>query len=260
LCNPLTKLFKQRLGKKQTMHNTQRILHGTVRSNSAGFTLIELLVVIAVIATLAALLFPVFAQARESARKTSCLSNQKQLGTAMQMYVQDYDEQLPNAIHGPAGVSLPGGWVYFTAFPTNETARSFDVKQGSLYPYVKNVQIYVCPSDGQGKAAGNSYAVNSCVFTYGIPLAVGKSLAAFDNTASWALLTEEAIGRGDGTGAFLRTNSTDDGYLAFRLNFLSTRHQQGATFLFLDGHSKWHRPEQALTAKLMTGGENDTCQ
>src|SRR5881296_1738464 len=61
----------------------------------AGFTLIELLVVIAIIAILAAILFPVFAQAREKARQTACLSNEKQMGTAVQMYAQDYDEGLP---------------------------------------------------------------------------------------------------------------------------------------------------------------------
>ena len=66
-------------------------------SRSSGFTLIELLVVIAIIAILAAILFPVFAQAREKARQTSCLSNQKQIGTAALMYVQDYDETFPMA-------------------------------------------------------------------------------------------------------------------------------------------------------------------
>src|SRR5947199_9893970 len=66
------------------------------RTKPPGFTLIELLVVIAIIAILAAILFPVFAQAREKARQTTCLSNQKQLGTAMSMYLQDYDERFPN--------------------------------------------------------------------------------------------------------------------------------------------------------------------
>src|SRR6266571_1468950 len=66
------------------------------RSQPSGFTLIELLVVIAIIAILAAILFPVFALAREKARSATCLSNQKQLGTAMSMYVQDYDERFPN--------------------------------------------------------------------------------------------------------------------------------------------------------------------
>ena len=176
------------------------------------------------------------------------------------MYVQDYDEQLPNAINGWAGVNQPGGWVYYSAFPTSETPKSYDVTRGSLFSYVKNAQVYVCPSDAQGKAAGNSYAVNSCAFTMNIPLAVGKSLAALESTASWALLTEEAIGRGDDSGAFLRTNSTDDGFLLYGFNFLSTRHQQGSNYLFVDGHSKWYRPEQAFAAKLLTGGDSNTCR
>jgi prepilin-type N-terminal cleavage/methylation domain-containing protein/prepilin-type processing-associated H-X9-DG protein len=85
-----------------------------------GFTLIELLVVIAIIAILAAILFPVFAQAREKARALSCLSNVKQVGTAFYMYVQDYDETTP---------SLGSGW-------------DFEYK---LMPYVKNGQLFFCP-------------------------------------------------------------------------------------------------------------------
>jgi prepilin-type N-terminal cleavage/methylation domain-containing protein/prepilin-type processing-associated H-X9-DG protein len=226
----------------------------------AGFTLIELLVVIAVIAILAALLFPVFAQAREIARRSGCLSNMKQLGTAVTMYTQDCDEQLPNAMNGFPGVNQPGGWMYYTAFPANETPRSFEAQHGSIYPYVRNDQVFVCPSDAQGRAAGNSYAVNSCAFAMNVPLATGKSLAAFGDTASWALVTEEAIGLGDDTGAFLRTNSTDDGYLNYGMNFLSTRHQEGSNFTFVDGHAKWYRPGRAFAGKLLTGGESDTCQ
>ena len=134
----------------------------------AAFTLIELLVVIAIIGLLAALLFPVFARARESARQANCLSNQKQIGTAFTLYTQDYDETLPNATDGPAGAGQPGGWVYFSRFPTNNPTsgpNAFDVRQGSLFSYIKNTQVYVCPSDGQGKLSGDSYAANSCVFT-----------------------------------------------------------------------------------------------
>lgn len=91
-----------------------------------GFTLIELLVVIAIIAILAAILFPVFAQAREKARGTSCLSNSKQIGLAVVMYVQDYDETYP--------IACPNDWWYY-------------IWTINVQPYIKNVQVFKCPSD-----------------------------------------------------------------------------------------------------------------
>src|SRR5918911_4588972 len=104
-----------------------------------GFTLIELLVVIAIIAILAAILFPVFAQARAKARGISCLSNVKQVGTAFHMYVQDYDETTPNMWGGsgtcqPTGANCSQEWWY------------------GLYPYTKNVQLVYCPDRTDGTA------------------------------------------------------------------------------------------------------------
>ncbi|GIV21100.1 MAG: hypothetical protein KatS3mg023_2851 [Armatimonadota bacterium] len=103
-----------------------------------AFTLIELLVVIAIIAILAAILFPVFAQARDKARQASCLSNVKQIGTAMMMYAQDYDEVLPRNAYADAPRVLEG-----EHFTNCSTPRWMDVIQ----PYVKNLQIFNCPSD-----------------------------------------------------------------------------------------------------------------
>lgn len=106
-------------------------------SKTRGFTLIELLVVIAIIAILAAILFPVFAQAREKARQTSCLSNLKQMGTGLMMYAQDYDESyvinnwavpLPYHPNGAVSGDRHGVWAKL------------------LQPYLKNVQIFSCPS------------------------------------------------------------------------------------------------------------------
>jgi prepilin-type N-terminal cleavage/methylation domain-containing protein/prepilin-type processing-associated H-X9-DG protein len=100
-----------------------------------GFTLIELLVVIAIIAILAAILFPVFAQAREKARQTSCLSNTKQMGLGIMMYIQDYDETFPPAYYYNA---VTGG---------NLDATGIQHWSGFTQPYVKNAGIFVCPSD-----------------------------------------------------------------------------------------------------------------
>ena len=112
-------------------------------SKRRGFTLIELLVVIAIIAILAAILFPVFARAREKARQTSCLSNLKQLGLGLQMYAQDYDGMIfaNCACPGPPLVSR-------YQHEGNAVALSY------VYPYVKNDQIYHCPSVDQHSCNG----------------------------------------------------------------------------------------------------------
>ncbi len=108
------------------------------RSNSAklGFTLIELLVVIAIIAILAAILFPVFATAREKARQTSCSSNLKQLGLAYLQYVQDYDEYFPSA----SSITWSSGGSIVT--PVNGSGWATQI-----YPYVKTPALYLCPDD-----------------------------------------------------------------------------------------------------------------
>src|SRR5258708_4229781 len=138
-----------------------------------AFTLIELLVVIAIIAILAAILFPVFAQARAKARQTSCLSNMKQIGTGLYMYVQDYDETLAGNDTNAEGYNLSLGFL--TPFNANiqYTRRNW---ARDVQPYIKNLQIYLCPqsvprSSFQGgnppynettaKGGGNtSYALN----------------------------------------------------------------------------------------------------
>ena len=123
------------------------------RRSDRGFTLIELLVVIAIIAILAAILFPVFAKAREQARKTTCLSNLKQIGTAFQMYVQDYDEQFPWLMQDgrtnddTTGLSkgLPAGPP---VWQVDLEAKRGLFMEYNLQPYVKNNQLFVCPTLG----------------------------------------------------------------------------------------------------------------
>jgi prepilin-type N-terminal cleavage/methylation domain-containing protein/prepilin-type processing-associated H-X9-DG protein len=236
-----------------------------------AFTLIELLVVIAVIAILAALLFPVFSRARESGRRTGCLSNEKQLTNAVLMYTSDYDETLPSATDGPSTPGLSGGWLLFNHFPANEAAVSnaYDVTRGGIYPYVKNSQVYICPTDSEGRRSGNSYAMNSCILNGRVPdpnfqrLKTGKVLAAFDNSASWMLFAEEASPLFDGgeIEQQLRQRSTDDGYMLYSMNRFTTRHFEGSNITFLDGHAKGLRTEKIVADKLQYGGGagNDTC-
>ncbi len=138
-------------------------------SQRRGFTLIELLVVIAIIAILAAILFPVFAQAREAARKTQCTSNMKQAATATMMYVQDFDECFPTTYHVQTGGTPPQYRWYDRGGTPIQNAHN------KVQPYVKNLQVFICPSDqnpsgksitaryGGNDQPGTSYAYN-CQF------------------------------------------------------------------------------------------------
>jgi prepilin-type N-terminal cleavage/methylation domain-containing protein/prepilin-type processing-associated H-X9-DG protein len=158
-----------------------------------GFTLIELLVVIAIIAILAAILFPVFAQAREKARQTSCESNLKQIGLSIKMYVQDFDE------------TWPSGQIYQNDNTSNGQQASSGLNFGYngwvanvIRPYVKNESIYTCPSNvnpygwvdswAQTGSATSSYAYNYATLN-GIKEALfaseSSALVAQDSYTNW---------------------------------------------------------------------------
>lgn len=183
-----------------------------------GFTLIELLVVIAIIAILAAILFPVFARAREAARQSSCLSNLKQLGSGTMMYIQDYDETNLRA-NNIASYSLPNGtlststnclWMY------------------QLYPYVKNAQVYSCPSDAAAKFSSTAYTGTlgyGFNDNYGIG---GLALAAFQRPAETLIFAD--------TNYYLvdwDTSATSDNHTP-----VLPRHNGGANTVMYDGHAK----------------------
>jgi prepilin-type N-terminal cleavage/methylation domain-containing protein len=209
-----------------------------------AFTLIELLVVIAIIAILAAVLFPVFARAREKARQSACLSNLKQMGVAIQMYTQDYDERVPMSADQLAQ-NAGDGWLSFWF--------------GKIQPYVKNQGIFNCPSSDifKGNFASNTtyeYGANSCVmvgwrtFGWDSQNSICKGfdqgtlrLAEADEPSRVALLSDTAAWAGtpprlQGTHHFQCWSGT------------SRVHSTGITLTFLDGHAKWSKRDSAITA------------
>ena len=171
------------------MHNTNTNKPKPCKPSQA-FTLIELLVVIAIIAILAAILFPVFQKVRENARRTSCLSNEKQLGLAFVQYTQDYDELYPSGVVAGTGVKSTGqGWG------------------GQLYTYVKSTGVYKCPDDSTAVQANGGYPANPVSYAYNANAVVrgsGAALSQFNAPASTVLLCEVF-------GAPVRVDQSDEG-------------------------------------------------
>ncbi|MES2465032.1 MAG: DUF1559 domain-containing protein [Armatimonadota bacterium] len=214
-------------------------------SKRSAFTLIELLVVIAIIAILAAILFPVFAQAREKARQTACLSNLKQLGTAFMMYVQDADETFPLQSTDPFGV-----------YPYNDDARKALGQPTvpswfmGVQPYVKNYGILVCPSTAEHPQlfvtnppyANTSYTYNgllgSILPTDAIPNPPPiASIAEVARPAETVMNQDQALtwGRSQpgprwNAGNWCNVNSGES---------LTNIHSAGMNINYVDGHAKW---------------------
>ena len=216
-----------------------RVLTGRKKRGGAsrrGFTLIELLVVIAIIAILAAILFPVFARARESARKASCMSNLKQIGLAALQYSQDYDERVM-----PLGYIYGGKTYYWWG---SVKAGVLNESESMLQPYMKNTQIQACPSfDNTSRTVIGltGYAYND---TYLHPSwfagSPSASLAEIQEPARTVMLADSArISFMDGktleANTFLTPPSQD--YAAFH-----ARHNETGNVLWCDGHVKARKP------------------
>jgi prepilin-type N-terminal cleavage/methylation domain-containing protein/prepilin-type processing-associated H-X9-DG protein len=214
---------------------------GTTR----GFTLIELLVVIAIIAIFAAILFPVFTQARRKARQAVCLSNMKQIGTALMMYVQDYDETLPlNDLVGN-GLGPLNGW---------RDPRAGDSWCSGIFPYVKNLQIFVCPEAGEitdptnpfrAPATSEDGAV-SYMMNY---ITRGRSLAAIPATADLIFLHEGDVRSRVAHCRPRPVTPSSRMYVQINAPFYNSRHNDGAQLLFCDGHAKWRMKTAILVAE-----------
>ena len=217
--------------------------HSTMKRfnyKNSAFTLIELLVVIAIIAILAAILFPVFARARENARRSSCQSNEKQISLGVLQYTQDYDERLPYAINN--GFALGQNNRYW-----------WHVVQ----PYVKSFQIFKCPSNADSRIVGatdpfTSVAVDAQAFSaycanYGIIVTDNGNASANPSMALASIVSPaERIYFGDATGVNIAaspwtvgTPNTPPGNWD---RVATTLHLEGANYAFADGHVKWLKP------------------
>ncbi len=209
-----------------------------MRRGKTGFTLIELLVVIAIIAILAAILFPVFARAREKARQTSCLSNVKQLMLGVMMYAQDYDETLVSQGYDVNGNNALDAGDY--------TWRS------AVLPYIKNSQIVQCPSKrmagtvfngGMDYSALGGYGVNAVHWAAGGPTPPpGQAIGSVQYPASCIFLGET-----DGSEAFANASGANTHGGAWG-DAGATRHNGGANYGFCDGHAKWLSPNNVSCA------------
>ena len=201
-----------------------------------GFTLIELLVVIAIISILAAILFPVFARARENARRSSCQSNLKQLALGVMQYTQDYDERFPLTYVSstpPYSASNPRGWA------------------DAVQSYVKSLQIFQCPSE---RNAPNSDPTSSGYTDYSVNMMLSSDVGGnFMNGRALADFTVMHLddysfnARSFNWGCKLATACTTAG-LATLDTAVSTRHLEGQNFSFCDGHVKWFRSGDATSS------------
>jgi prepilin-type N-terminal cleavage/methylation domain-containing protein/prepilin-type processing-associated H-X9-DG protein len=244
-----------------------------MKPSSRAFTLIELLVVIAIIAILAAILFPVFAQAKESAKKSVCLSNMKQLGLGFKMYITDNEDRFPK-------IDWNDGRPYDAALPDGRTFRGW---AGTwvlyVYPYVKNQGVYVCPTDAHPKnpawAPQDDGKVNPYQNDWGKPFpmsyginhdltwrdsALSETAIAYPgNTYAIAdIITNHVIGFGSWWDGLYKPSTfnrvilskgnqcadviDEGGVVRLRAGAKPepcTRHSNGQTFAFTDGHAKW---------------------
>lgn len=234
-----------------------------------GFTLIELLVVIAIISILASILFPVFARARESARRASCLSNMKQIGLGMMMYVQDNDGKL--TFYSMGGNQRPGPENGNEWYPSSTSTYWF--WPNSIYPYVKSVQVFICPSSPNAgvdygapatqygpytRHYGVNLGQNYNLFDQGTWVHKGRLLASVKSPAKTYMVMDSSYY----TVSATTSKPTNTNYYlpgactfyppdkTFPSDCWEGRHFDGNNVAFVDGHVKWVKTATLISEAL----------
>jgi prepilin-type N-terminal cleavage/methylation domain-containing protein/prepilin-type processing-associated H-X9-DG protein len=226
-------------------------------AKKGGFTLIELLVVIAIIALLAAILFPVFARARDNARRSTCISNIKQVGLGILQYCQDNDERYPPSVTGwPAGAPGNDGKIYW------DGAHFWEQM---IFPYVKSHQIFFCPStanrmDSPQEAGSTDPLSNILNGNYGLSeqyntakMSIVTQPANKYMLLEWGIYQVEAYYAANPTGSYYLPGVGRQGVSCstvmanFKNDCENGRHFEGSTIGYADGHVKWLKTSNILS-------------
>lgn len=239
------------------------------RTRLQGFTLIELLVVIAIIPILASILFPVFARARENARRASCMSNLKQIGLGMIQYSQDYDETYPqtyvrvgSSAQTQTDPNMPGAYFYADYGGGSSHGTSW---MDLIFPYTKSIALYTCPSATHAPPSGRptksypSYGINEAFFAWSNRYIIteggsdyqprtGLALSAIRRPAELIMHLDYNYEVGRSIPCLYNSRSTptstDRQYFA--------PHFDGTTIAFADGHAKW-RSSSSIRSNIPAG-------